>query len=113
LTKIDSYDKAVSYRHVIGKVFSYPTASVAAALKLLVHESGMTDFVQTIPGIHDPSKGGWYDLDQLRMRALPADLLLEIALAYERWPFRPKIEDFLLAVDHPQALWTDEDEHLK
>jgi hypothetical protein len=113
LTKLDSFDKAVSYRHVIGKVFSYPTASVAAALKLLVHESGMTDFVQTIPGIHDPSKGGWYDLDQLRMRALPADLLLEIALAYERWPFRPKIEDFLLAVDHPQALWTDEDEHLK
>ena len=102
LTKINNHDKMVCYRHVMATCSGRYTKSVVEVLKLLVHDAGVEDFLKTIPELYDPTKGGWYDLTQLRLRALPSDMFVEIALAYERWPFRPSSESILMAANDTQ-----------
>jgi hypothetical protein len=76
----------------------------------LLIPAGTDDFIQTVPGIHDPTKGGWFDLSNLRIRTLPADMFVEIALAYEKWPFRATTETILMLNPDPQAAYSmDED----
>ena len=105
LNKLNTHDKMVCYRHVMATFSSHLSKSVVDALKLLVHV-GVEEFVGTISGIHDPTKGGWYDLTQLRLRALPADMFIEIALAFEKWPFRPTIETILMATPDTQDAYS-------
>jgi mitochondrial transcription factor 1 len=106
LARLDSHDKMVCYRHIMAEFSIHLAQPVADALKWLVHEAGLEAFVKTIPGIHDPTKGGWYDLKQLRLRALPAEMFVEIALAYEKWPFRTSTRAMLLTSPDPQARYS-------
>jgi len=112
LTKLTNYDKMVCYRHVMAIFSSHLSKPVEEAFKLLVHDTGVEEFVKTIPGIHDPTKGGWYDLTQLRLRVLPSDMFIEIALAYERWPFRPTTEALLLTAPDTQERYNVADGEL-
>ncbi|KAG9790845.1 hypothetical protein KCU88_g1187, partial [Aureobasidium melanogenum] len=105
LLKINTHDKMVCFGHVVGQLYPYFVKSVAEGLRSLVHE-GLDDFVATIPGIYDPTKGGWYDLNAIRVRSLPADMFVEIALAYERWPFRQSTESILMLAADPQAAYS-------
>ncbi|KIW89445.1 uncharacterized protein Z519_09601 [Cladophialophora bantiana CBS 173.52] len=112
ISRIDTYDKMVCFRFVVASLSLYFSKSVAEALKSLVHE-GLDDFVKTIPGIHDPTKGGWYDLTTLRVRVLPTDMFVEIGLAYERWPFRMTTEAILMATADPTAGYSGQEDDLK
>ncbi|EXJ73713.1 uncharacterized protein A1O5_03475 [Cladophialophora psammophila CBS 110553] len=112
ISRIDTYDKMVCFRFVVTSLSLYFSKSVAEALKALVHE-GLNDFVKTIPGIHDPTKGGWYDLTTLRVRVLPLDMFVEIGLAYERWPFRMTTEAILMATADPMAGYSGPEDDLK
>lgn len=105
LYRIDTHDRMVCFGHVVRQLYPYFAKSVAEGLKTLVHE-GLDDFVATVPGILDPTKGGWYDLSALRVRALPADMFVEIALAYEKWPFRQSTESILMLGADPQAAYS-------
>ncbi|KAJ9603650.1 hypothetical protein H2200_011836 [Cladophialophora chaetospira] len=113
LLKLDSLDKMICFRHVMATFTQALSYTVPEALKMLVHDTGVEEFVKTIKGIHDSAKGGWYDLTQLRLRALPSDLFVEIALAYERWPFRPSIHTMLLSSPDSQATFHAEVERIK
>ena len=106
LGRVDTYDKVVCTRHVMATFSGHMSQSVADALKLLVHDTGVDAFVKTVPGIHDPTQGGWYDLKQLRLRALPAQMFVEIALSYESWPFRSSISSMLLTSPDTQDEFT-------
>ncbi|EXJ88882.1 hypothetical protein A1O3_01946 [Capronia epimyces CBS 606.96] len=105
LERIDTHDKMVCFGHVVRQLVPYFAKSVSEGLKTLVHES-IDDFVATVPGIRDVTKGGWYDLSALRVRALPAEMFVEIALAYERWPFRQSTESILMLGVDPQAAYS-------
>jgi hypothetical protein len=110
LHKLDTTDKLFCYRHVMNVLTYHLHKSVAHAFKLLVHDTGVEEFAKTVEGVHDLSRGGWFDLTTLRLRGLPADLFVEIALAYERWPFRPSVESLLMTRMDLQAQWQDDDD---
>lgn len=109
VSKVDTYDKQVCFNHVVKSLYFYFTKSVNEGLKSLVHE-GVEDFAKTIPGIHDPTKAGWYDLNSLRLRSLPVEMFVEIALAYEKWPFRLSTEAILMLTQDPQAAYRYSDD---
>ena len=113
LLKLDTHDKMICFRHIMAIFSKSISRTVAEALKALVHEEGLKDFVKTISGIHNPTKGGWYDLTALRLRALPADMFVEIAVAYEKWPFRPSIETILMLSADSEVAYggSDDDMH--
>lgn len=108
LSKINTNDKMILFGHVLKTIYINPARSVLEALKSLVHE-GVDEFVKTIPTIHDPSRGGWYDLTKLRVRSLPAGMFIEIALAYEKWPFRQSTRNILLLGPDIQSEYRDDD----
>ncbi|KAI1609243.1 hypothetical protein EDD36DRAFT_445614, partial [Exophiala viscosa] len=104
-TRFDTYDKMVFFAHVVRTLWFNSGKSVHDALKVLVHE-GMDEFVKTVPQIHDPSQGGWYDLSAVRVRSLPVEMVIEIALAYIRWPFRQSADSILMFGQDPQAAYS-------
>ncbi|OAP65458.1 hypothetical protein AYL99_01430 [Fonsecaea erecta] len=112
ISRIDTYDKMVCFRYIVTSLSLYFSRSVAEALRALVHE-GLNDFVKTIPGIHDPTKGGWYDLTALRVRVLPTEIFVEIGLAYEKWPFRMSTEAILMATADPLAGYSGQEDDMK
>lgn len=109
LKKISTHDTMVYFGYVERNLWLSWSRTVYDALKTLVHD-GVDDFIETIPGIHDPTKGGYYDLSAIRVRSLPAELVADIALAYERWPFRRSLVDILMSGEDPQAAYSLSDD---
>ncbi|KIW11524.1 hypothetical protein PV08_10825 [Exophiala spinifera] len=109
LQKISTHDTMVYFGYVQRNLWLSWSRTVYDALKTLVH-AGVDDFIETIQGIHDPTKGGHYDLSAIRVRSLPVELVVEIALAYERWPFRRDLVDILMSGEDPQAAYSLSDD---
>ena len=84
---LDTDDKVTCFDYILRCLMSSPGQSVYAALKEML-QGDPDEFIETVPALKDPTKGGCFDLTDLRVRSLPASLFMEIALAYERWPFR-------------------------
>jgi len=57
--------------------------------------AGVPEFLETVPSIEHLKE--IHDLDDLRVRSLPAQTLVDIAIAFEAWPFRPSIEQMVLS----------------
>lgn len=93
--RLDTEDRLICFGHLMGLVSIYAATSVYEVCSIMVSGGGVDEFFQTIPGILDPTNGGWYDLKMLRVRSIPVHLLVEIALAFERWPFRPTTQTLL------------------
>ena len=51
--------------------------------------------VPRVPAIRDPRRGGRYDVESLRARALTTEILHGLAVAWDNWVFKPSIEDAL------------------
>lgn len=51
--------------------------------------------VPQIPAIRDPRKGGRYDIDSVRVRAVTPQMIHGLAVAWDNWVFKPPIEDAL------------------
>lgn len=60
-----------------------------------------------IPELKDPLKGGRYDIEEVRARTLTPELLYKVTLAWQRWHFRPSIQE-LLSLHEPEALGPEE-----
>lgn len=74
--------------------YIYPSQSVATALNTLA--LGAADaLIPHVPSLRDPRKGGRRDLDQLRVRLLTTEMLHELAIAWEKWPFRPSFAELM------------------
>lgn len=46
------------------------------------------EFLAQVPSLTDPLYGGHHDLSDFNARTLPMDTLIDVALAYEKFPFR-------------------------
>ena len=92
--RLDTEDRLICFGHLMSLISFYPGTSVHEVCSMLI-PAGLDDFLKTIKGIQDPTKGGWYDPTMLRIRSLPVDLIVEIALAFEEWPFRPTTQSLL------------------
>lgn len=51
--------------------------------------------VSQVPAIRDPRKGGRYDVESLRVRAVTPEMIHGLAVAWDNWTFKPPIEDAL------------------
>ena len=92
----DTDAKWACFDFVLSRLYTAPVKDIHSALEQIV--PGVVDeFVATVPSLTDVNKGGWHDLKQLRVRSLPIEILVDIALAYEAWPFR----------NSEELLWSD------
>ncbi|KAH0536337.1 hypothetical protein FGG08_006791 [Glutinoglossum americanum] len=55
------------------------------------------------PSLSDPKRGGRRNLDQLRVRMLTAEMIEEIVVAWENWPFRPSMGELLMKMGIDRA----------
>jgi mitochondrial transcription factor 1 len=95
---LPNYEQCEMFDYIITRLCGIdilPTTNVQAALTQLLG-AGVDEFLETCPSLKDPVQGGWYDLSQLRLRSLPPKLFLDIALAWEKWPFRRNWTQVLL-----------------
>ena len=51
--------------------------------------------VPQVPAIRDPRKGGRYDIESVRVRAVTPEMIHGLAVAWDKWVFKPPIEDAL------------------
>ena len=51
--------------------------------------------VPQVPAIRDPRKGGRYDIESVRVRAVTPEMIHGLAVAWDKWVFKPPIEDTL------------------
>ena len=95
--QLDTNSKIVCYDYVTMKLCSRWSKDVQSGLSGLL-QGGVDEFVDTVPSLKDPVQGGWHDLSDLRIRSLSAKLFMDIALAFEKWAFRPEVEKMQLSM---------------
>lgn len=93
---MSSVDRQICFDYVLSIFDWMGGKTVAAALKRIAgSEDAYDDFIRGIPQLFDASQGGWHKLNRIHFRTLPVELIMEIALAYERWSFRDTNERLL------------------
>ena len=48
-----------------------------------------------VPAIRDPRKGGRHDVESVRVRTMTPEMIHGLAVAWDKWMFKPPIEDAL------------------
>jgi mitochondrial transcription factor 1 len=96
LDKLDNFDKRVCFDYLCNMLFRNPARSIRNDLTTIV-QGGLDDFVQQVPDLLNPSKGGHPNLDDLRARTIPVSLLVQLALVLERWPFRRQTHEMIMS----------------
>ncbi|RMZ74872.1 hypothetical protein DV737_g5658, partial [Chaetothyriales sp. CBS 132003] len=107
-TALDTDSKVTCFDYVLNQLSSRLASSVPEALQRLIH-GPVDDFVETVPSLTDPVKGGCPDLAQLRVRSLPASTFVDIAVAYEKWPLRPDITKMMLEMSKEVTFLPDDE----
>lgn len=90
LSRLDTPEKKLCFDHLTSTLLQNPGRSVLQGLEQMVHD-GLDQFLEKVPSLRDSQKGGKQDLDDFRIRSLPIGLFVELALAWETWPFRPEL----------------------
>jgi transcription factor 1 len=90
LSRLDTPEKKLCFDHVTSTLLQHPGRSVVQGLEQMVHD-GLDQFLEKVPSLRDPLQGGNPDLNDFRIRSLPLELFVDLALAWETWPFRPEI----------------------
>lgn len=62
--------------------------------------------VPKVPAIRDPRRGGRRDVESVRARTLTTEMLHGLAVAWDKWLFKPQMNDLLtqVGVSHEQGL---------
>jgi len=94
LDSLDTLDKIACFDFLLLKLMSSPSVSITEAMQSVLG-AGVPEFLETVPSIEHLKE--IHDLDDLRVRSLPAQTLVDIAIAFEAWPFRPSIEQMVLS----------------
>lgn len=68
--------KNITVQKVLERLIGHPDSEV------------YRDFLAQVPNLTDPLYGGHHDLGDLNARTLPMDTIIDVALAYEKFPFR-------------------------
>ena len=79
---------------MLAALFGSPGHSIGAALDTMAPGAAAA-LIPHAPSLIDPFRGGRRDLDELRVRRLSPEMLLELAVAWEQWSFGPALEDLV------------------
>jgi transcription factor 1 len=90
LSRLDTPERKLAFDHVTSALLQHPGRSVVQGLEQMVH-GGLQQFLEKVPTLRDPQCGGRLDLDDFRIRSIPVELFVDLALAWETWPFRPEL----------------------
>jgi len=99
VSRLDSEAKRVCFDYVLDILFDRPACDMRAGLERLV-QGGVDEFIERVPRLQDPLKGGGPDLSDIRPRALSVEVFIDLAIEFERWPFRPPIAELRAAQEY-------------
>ena len=85
------------FRVITGTLFSYGSQT-PACLKQLA-PGAMEALVSRVPALQDPRKGGRRSLEDLRSRVMTGEMAHGLALAWDKWAFKPLLNDELWGRD--------------
>ncbi|RMZ91269.1 hypothetical protein DV736_g1507, partial [Chaetothyriales sp. CBS 134916] len=105
---LDTDSKVTCFDYILNLLSSRLSSSVLEALQTFIH-GPVDDFIETVPSLTDPVKGGCLNLAHLRVRSLPAATFVEIAVAYEKWPLRPDTTKMMLDMSKEATFIPDDD----
>lgn len=64
-----------------------------------MHLGAYEALVEHSPYFHDPRNGGRRDLDNVRVRTMPANMFTELAIAWDHWEDKPPISDLIYSTE--------------
>lgn len=88
---------SVNYDHfeyIVASFFTFPTQSIESAMRSLA-PGAFEWLIPECPSLTDVSKGGYSDLNMVRVRIMTREQWKEILTAWMNWPFRPNDEQVL------------------
>lgn len=88
------------YINIILDIGIYPT--VESLLERLIGPKDThlyNEFLAKVPALTDPLRKGYHDLSEVRARVVPIEHLIDLAIAYESWPYRRDIVHILEKTD--------------
>lgn len=91
LQKIDNQEKLASVLFIFDRLFADRATSLPVALENLAPD-GLTYLLAEVPALEDWARSFRTSIADVRTRAIPTNLLLDLALAWHRWPFRPPMD---------------------
>jgi mitochondrial transcription factor 1 len=95
LNQLSDFDKRTCFEYLCSSLFRNPAQAVSKDLTAVV-QGGLADFAQKVPNLINPLQGGNANLDDLSTRTLPINLIVQLALALETWPFRRPIHEMIM-----------------
>jgi hypothetical protein len=95
LSKLDDFDKRTCFHYLCSKIWRNPARSVREDLTTVV-QGGLDEFCERVPDLRNLLKGGNPNLDDLRVRTISLDLLVQLTLALETWPFRMQTHEMIM-----------------
>ena len=102
LEQLSDFDKRVCFDYLCNMLFRNPAQPISNVLMTVV-QGGLDDFVQRVPDLLNPLKGGHANLDDLRARTLPVSLLIQLALALDTWPFRMQTHEMIMSTGRKRS----------
>ena len=95
LQKLDDFDKRTCFRYLCSALWRRPAQSVLNDLPTVV-QGGLDEFCERVPDLRNLLKGGNPNLDDLRVRTMSPELLVQLVLALETWPFRLPTHEMIM-----------------
>lgn len=102
LDRLSDFDTRTCFDYILSTLFRNPAQSVRNHLMTIV-QGGLEEFMERVPDLSNISKGGNLDLDDLRIRTVPIELLVQLALALETWPFRMETHEMIMATGRKKS----------
>ena len=88
-------DSHTYFDFILSCLFLQPRQSIVRGLETLAPGAAAV-IIPRAPSLRDPKRGGRRNLDQLRVRMLTADMIEELVIAWESWPFKPSMGEMMM-----------------
>jgi mitochondrial transcription factor 1 len=95
LQKLDDFDKRTCFQYLSSNLWRRPAQSILRDLPTVV-QGDLDEFCELVPDLRNLLKGGHPNLDDLRVRTISPELLVQLTLALETWPFRLPTHEMIM-----------------
>ncbi|KAI9725060.1 MAG: hypothetical protein M1812_000336 [Candelaria pacifica] len=82
------------FGYIVGNLFIQSRQSITYGLNRLAPGAAEA-LIPEVPALTDPLRGGRRDIEELRVRLLTHEMLEGLTLAWDRWVFKPPMEDVM------------------
>lgn len=92
--------QSVMFALIMGGLLNHPTDTIYHLNNLA---PGAADaIIPHVSALHDPQRGGRYDLSEFRIRCLTPEMFYGIVQAWDNWPFKPLISEMAAGYEELQ-----------